>query len=211
MAYRDDLTKTVFGDLRERPEQVYKVQTESSTYFVAFHKDRDRRYVIVRGAAGGDREHVVVRDSEPRVGSRSMFDVPVDEWIGQSMEVATVRTTRIVSVSSVSPTVPIPGGKGVALAAGGLVSTPGMAPGMAHGTRIGSGNIAHQVVVAQNAVPYPERTIRHAEDAAAMLRSVARRGRLFDDIAGDPAMRARLDRSLADCAALLEQIRKLAK
>ncbi len=211
MAYREDLTKTVFGDLRDRPDQIYKVQTESSTYFVAFHKDRDRRYVVVRGATGGDREHVVVRDSEPRVGSRSMFDVPVDEWIGQAMEVATVRTSRIVTVSSVNPAVPMPGGHGDAARAGGLAPTPAVAQGLAHGTRIGGGNVAHQVVVAHNAVPYPERTIRHAEDAAAMLRSVARRGRLFDDIAGDPSMRARLDRSLADCAALLEQIRKHAK
>jgi hypothetical protein len=90
---------TVFGDLRARPTAVYRVQTQSSTYLVGFHEAKGRRYVIVRGEPGTDREHVVVRDSDPRIGERSMFEVPVEEWVGRELEVATMTSSTIVAVA----------------------------------------------------------------------------------------------------------------
>jgi len=57
-------------------------------------------------------------------------------------------------------------------------------------------------------VPYPRRHVLYAENAAALLRSIARRDRLFDDLAGDRALRDQLCKSLDDCADLLEQIRR---
>jgi hypothetical protein len=57
-------------------------------------------------------------------------------------------------------------------------------------------------------VPYPRRHVLYAENAAALLRSIARRDRLFEDLAGDRALKDRLCRSLDDCADLLEQIRR---
>ncbi|MEO8701784.1 MAG: hypothetical protein ABI867_17195 [Kofleriaceae bacterium] len=89
---------TVFGDLRTRATAVYRVKTQSSTYLVGFHEAKGRRYVIVRGEAGTDREHVVVRDSDPRIGDRSMFEVPVEEWVGKELEVATMTSSTIVAV-----------------------------------------------------------------------------------------------------------------
>src|SRR5437879_549824 len=99
MAYRDDLNKTMFGDLRQQAAEVFRVQTAASIYYVAFHREGARRYVVVRGASGTDRENVVIRDSDPRIGEHSMFELPQAEWIGRVMEVATMRTSPITSVS----------------------------------------------------------------------------------------------------------------
>jgi len=90
---------TVFGDLRARALVVYRVKTQSSVYVVGIHEDRGRRFVIVRGEPGTDREQVVIRDSDPRIGERSLFEVPIAEWPGKSFEVATMTSSAIVSVT----------------------------------------------------------------------------------------------------------------
>jgi hypothetical protein len=89
---------TVFGDLRERALAVYRVKTQASLYLVGIHEARGRKFVIVRGEAGTDREHVVVRDSDPRIGEHSLFEVPPQQWVGKSLEVATMTSSQIVSV-----------------------------------------------------------------------------------------------------------------
>jgi hypothetical protein len=69
------VNKTVFGDMQAIPNDSYRVQTESSTYLVSIHEERGRKYALIRGEAGTDRENVVVRDSDPRVGDHSLFDL----------------------------------------------------------------------------------------------------------------------------------------
>ena len=104
MPYRD-LTKTVFGDLRHEPAEIYRVQTESSTYVVSLHEERGRKYVLVRGQAGTDREAVVVRDSDPKIGDAgrcSTCRLPSGS-VGRPLDVATMRTSAIVSVTRVGP------------------------------------------------------------------------------------------------------------
>src|SRR5512140_1786693 len=96
MAQRD-LTKTVFGDVQALPLDIYRVETESSTYTISIHEERGRKYALVRGASGTDREHVVVRDSDPRIGDRSLFEVHYTEWVGHPLDVATMRTSPITS------------------------------------------------------------------------------------------------------------------
>src|SRR4051812_34710686 len=90
--------KTMFGDFRQTASAVYRVTTESSIYLVAFHDERGRRFVVVRGLPGTDREHVVLRDSDPRIGHASMFEVPPQAWVGKPMEVATMISSEITSV-----------------------------------------------------------------------------------------------------------------
>lgn len=46
----------------------------------------------------------------------------------------------------------------------------------------------------------------YAENVAVLLRSIARRDRLFEDVAADRALRDRLSRSLDQCVDLLDQI-----
>ena len=214
MVYRD-MTKTVFGDLQHAPVEIYRVNTESSTYFVSLHEERGRTYVLVRGQAGSDREAVVVRDSDPRIGDRSLFEVPPAEWIGQALDVATMRTSPIHSVTRMGPGVPtIPDPAGVHVAPPpGMSDQPAIVPVPGRGTHAGdAAGFARQVVVpAPQTLPYPMRHVRYFEDIVTLLRSIHRRDRLFDDCANDPAMRDRLGRALVSAEQLLAEIRRRVK
>lgn len=90
----------MFGDLRQRALAVYRVRTQASVYLVGIHEVRGRRFVIVRGEPGTDREHVVVRDSDPRIGEQSLFEVTIDHWPGKTLEVATMVSSPILSVET---------------------------------------------------------------------------------------------------------------
>ncbi len=237
---------TVFGDLRARAVAVYRVKTQASVYVVGFHEEKGRKFVIVRGEPGTDREHVIVRDSEPRIGERSMFEVPIAEWPGKSFEVATMTSSSIVSVTlETDPNViaavavdgnleqnpwarphpnasAIPQGGFPAPRPAGMPESPRIVPARAKGTHPAQAavlpsppqrNVAKQVVVggtpqpsAETELPYPERHVLYAENIAALLRSISRRDRLYDDVR--PDQRDRLRRALDDAASLLEQIRR---
>lgn len=232
---------TVFGDLRARAIAVYRVKTQASVYLVGLHEDKERKFVIVRGEPGTDREHVVVRDSEPKVGDRSLFDVPVAEWPGKSLEVATMVSSPILSVAIESDPISI-AAVGVEGAANknpwarpdpneaktfttprpaGMPESPRIVPARARGTHPAAAAVvvpsavqavAKQVVVggapqpAEAELPYPERHVLYAENVAALLRSILRRDRLYEDVRAD--QRDRLRRALDDAASLLEQIRR---
>jgi hypothetical protein len=94
------VNQTIFGDLRQRALAVYRVKTQASVYIVGIHEVRGRKFVIVRGEPGTDREHVVVRDSDPRIGEHSLFEVSPQEWPGQVLEVATMTSSQIVAVEA---------------------------------------------------------------------------------------------------------------
>ncbi len=232
---------TVFGDLRARAIAVYRVKTQASVYLVGIHEDKDRKFVIVRGEPGTDREHVVVRDSEPRVGDRPLFEVPVAEWPGKSLEVATMVSSPIISVAVESDPLSI-AAVGIehqknpwarpdpnepksfsAPRPAGMPESPRIVPARARGTHPAAAAVilpspqqavAKQVVVggaaqpaaAEPELPYPERHVLYAENVAALLRSIGRRDRLYDDVR--PDQRARLRRALDDAVTLLEQIRR---
>ncbi len=226
---------TVFGDLRTRAVAVYRVKTQASVYVVGVHEDKGRRFVIVRGEPGTDREHVIVRDSDPRIGDRSMFDVPVAEWPGKPFEVATMTSSTIVSVelendpAAVEAVQRSPWARPDPNAAvpfqaprpAGMPESPRIVPSRARGTHPAQAaprlpsppqGVAKQVVVggaaqpAEAELPYPERHVLYAENVAALLRSISRRDRLYDDVR--PDQRDRLRRALDDAASLLEQIRR---
>src|SRR5262249_50628513 len=155
--------------------EVVRVQTESSVYIVAFHEQRGRRCVVVRGAAGTDREHVVVRDSDPRIGDQSLFDVPIEQWPGQIMEVATMRTSPIVAATrEADPTgTSFPDRVLVKVAPPpGVGDPPRMGPGLGRGTNVGqpgrgmaAETVAKKVVLGEGAtLPYPARHVKYAED-----------------------------------------------
>ena len=78
----------MFGDLRRDASAVYRVKTQSSTYVIGVHDDDGRRYVVVRGELGSDRENVVLRDTDPRVGEWSLFDLPHTAWPGAQVQLA---------------------------------------------------------------------------------------------------------------------------
>ncbi len=234
--------QTIFGDLRQRAIAVYRVKTVSSVYIVGFHEQRGRKFVIVRGAPGTDREHVVVRDSDPRIGDHSMFELPVAAWPGRALEVAMMTTSTIESVVAESDPAaiaavavdgkvePSPWARPAAEPAsgasfslpppGGMSSSPAIVPMNARGTSPAADPIAReaakQVVLggpppaAQQPaeVPYPLRHVTYAESIVQLLRSIARRDKIFDDLGGNRELRDRLRRALDESATLLEQIRR---
>lgn len=209
-----DLTKTVFGDFGERPLQIIKVTTTQSVYTVAIHEDRGRKYVIVRGS--GDRENVVVRDSEPRINDTSLFDVPVTEWVGKILDAGMMKTSTISEAVVIAP-VPAGGLPGAApyrpQTPGYMDHSPEMVPQHARGTRPGvaaqSMPMAKQVVVGPSAdepvVPYPERHVQYAENIGQLLRSLHRRTTIIDDCT--PEQRKRLRSALDEANLLLAQLR----
>jgi hypothetical protein len=220
------------------------VKTQASVYLVGFHELKGRRFVIVRGESGTDREHVVVRDSDPRIGEQSLFDVEPTHWAGKTLEVATMTSSTIISVEFETDPEAIaavgvdgqvaknpwarpdgnapPAGNFPAPRPPGMPESPRIVPARARGThpaQVAVGilpspakGVAKQVVVggaaqpAEAEVPYPERHVLYAENIAALLRSLSRRDRLYDDVR--PDQRDRLRRSLDDAAGLLEQIRR---
>lgn len=238
--------KTVFLDIRQAASAVYRVTTESSVYIIGFHEERGRKFVMVRGLPGTDREHVVIRDSDPRIGEASMFELPPDAWIGKLMEVATmtssavtavaVETDRaaIASVGGDSPSAhatwmrtiaPGDPGSGWSPRPPGGPDRPRAAPALGRGTIPGvpeatPRGIGYKVVTGQPIpagspgpsrepeLPYPRRHVHYAETAAALLRSIARRDRLFEDVALDRDLKERLRKALDDCAELLEYVRR---
>lgn len=215
MAYRD-LNKTVFGDVKALPIEVYRIQTESSTYTISIHEERGRKYALVRGASGTDRENVVVRDSDPRIGDRPLFDVHYTQWVGQCLDVATMRTTPIASATRVVIGSP-QGDQGLANVAAppGFSDNPRIVPMPSRGTNIGDAqppqqrDLARQMVVPDPAqIPYPQRHVRYAEDVATLLRSIHRRDRLFADIQFDRELSTRLVNALDAAEKLIAEIKK---
>jgi hypothetical protein len=233
------MNQTVFGDLRARAVAVYRVTTQASIYIIGFHELHGRKYVIARGAPGTDREAVVVRDSDPRVGEHSLFEVPPQDWVGKSLEIATMTSSPVTGV--VQERDP------VAIAAVGVdghlkkspwarpdaepteppgftaprppfyPEAPRMIPVNARATHPASyvpNEVARQVVVGQQPtpqepeLPYPIRHVRYAENAAALLRSISRRDRIFEDLGSDRSERDRLRLALDEIAILLEHIRR---
>lgn len=237
--------ETMFLDFRQVASAVYRVTTESSIYILGFHEERGRAFVVVRGLPGTDREHLVIRDSDPRIGQASMFELPPEAWVGEVMQVATMTSSTVTAVavetdraaiasvggdtpsarsSWARPTAPGAQAPGSPRPPG-IPERPRNVPGLGRGTNpaipdTASRGIGYNVVVGRQSqassagaarepeVPYPQRHVQYAEHAAAFLRSIARRDRLFEDVAADHELKERLIRSLDDCAELLEQIRR---
>jgi len=231
-------SKTIFGDFRQHASSVYRVTTEASVYIVGFHEDRGRPFVVVRGLPGTDREHVVLRDSDPQIGDDSMFELPPRAWVGKTMRVATMTSSAITRAAAEDDReiIALVGGHAASAQAAwmrpanrsaatqlpgprGDAKPPSVAPRGAHGTQPGGSppSVAHSVVVGQHLpatpapepeLPYPLRHVRYAENVTMLLRSIARRDRLFDDVADSRELKARLWKSLDECADLLELIRR---
>jgi hypothetical protein len=238
-------SKTMFGDFRWAASAVYRVTTESSVYLLGFHEERGRQFVVLRGLPGTDREHVVIRDSDPRIGEASMFELAPEDWVGKLMEVATMTSSAVTAVTAETDRAAVAsvGGDSASANAGWMrpaaprepgspwappalrkLDRPAAAVGVGRGTMPGvpaaaARGVGYNVVTGQTQagsagqpsepeVPYPRRHVQYAEHAAAFLRSVARRDRLFEDVAADRALKERLSKALDDCADLLEQIRR---
>jgi hypothetical protein len=194
------VSKTVFGDLQGLPNDIYRIQTEQSTYTVSIHEERGRKYALVRGESGTDREHVVVRDSDPRVGDHSLFDLHYTEWIGKPLDVATMRTSPITAATrlvTASGGVPDLGAQKVVPP--GMPDNPRIVPMPSKGTAVGAehrnnpafaNTPAGKAAQAQNAHDQRDQQQRElarqvviAQDAPAQLPYPERHVRYAEDVA----------------------------
>jgi hypothetical protein len=221
----------MFGDFRAAAATVYRITTQSNAYYLAIHERRGRKYVVVRGVPGGDREHVTLRDGDPRVGEHSLFELAPERWVGESLEIATMTTSTITAVEETATVEALAavggerraqphGNGGTALPIpGDLPSNPAMIAGLSRGTTPGAAPgahaVAHPLVVGASAapapapeVPYPERHVRHAEHAVAYLRSIHRRDQLFVDLRYNDGLRERLFSALDEIDELSAALRK---
>lgn len=190
--------KTTFGDLHQTATTVYRLTTQSSTYLLGVYTQGVRRSVVVRGEPGSDKQHVIVRDSNPRIDDRSLWDVPPNEWVGHVLEAGTMLTSRIKSVTEAADDQTIR-----------LFN---------HGGMSGADEEENEVTVfraprpqpqaPREPPPYPESHVGYAEAAATCLRLIEREETLFEDVAGRAMLEDRLKFALAGCAVALEGIRK---
>jgi hypothetical protein len=239
-------SKTIFGHFLRAASAVYRVTTESSIYILGFHEERGRRFVVVRGLPGTDREHVVLRDSDPWIGEASMYELAPDAWVGKLMEIATMTSSAVTAVAAETDRAAIAsvGGESPSAQATwmrppaardpapawpprppGIPDLPGQRSGLGRGTNPAVGDAAprgvgYNVVTGQQPqsgsagtasepeLPYPQRHVHYAENAATLLRAIARRDRLWEDVDADRALKDRLYKSLDDCAELVELIRR---
>ena len=200
------MSKTVFGDAQAIPNDSYRVQTESSTYTVSMHEDRGRKYALIRGEAGTDRESVVVRDSDPRVGDFSMFELHYTEWIGKPLDVASMRTSPIVAatrlVTAAAGSVPEP--QPTRVVPPGMPENPRIVPMPVKGTAIGETRGA----AAFAHTPAAKAAAAQAEQAAKQARELARQVVAAADSPSQLPYPDRHVRYAEDVATLLRSIQR---
>lgn len=176
------------GELaRSQGWAVYRVRTGSSTYHVAIAPAGAGRFALLRGYSVGVGRMIDVRDSLPRIGDDSLFDVAPAAWSGKALAFGTTVTSPVIEAA------PETDARLVTVVTSALVALP-----------------PSSEAPERNHVPYPEDWIEHTEAAAAILRHLYRRRGLLEDIHLRPELHERLSVALAECALLLRAIaRKL--
>jgi hypothetical protein len=150
---------------------VYRVHTADGSYSLGIFdgNPQQRICVVLRGIEG---ELNRTQDREPLVGGVVLFDVPVSLWPGKVLEVGTLRTSRIRSVTPEDDLATIAEVTGTVV----KLSVGPAAPGR---TRL-------------------EDQVTQVELAAKCLTAVYLRASLMD-LEGAPELRRRLQLALKDC------------
>ncbi len=164
--------KTVFGDAQQLAADSYRIQTEQSTYTLSILEDHGKKFALIRGEPGTDREHVSVRDSDPRIGDRSLFELHYTEWVGKPLHVASMTTSTILSatrlvIGGASEVQPPP----ARIVPPGMGETPRIVPMQSKGTAINEaqGRVAQafsQTPAAKAAAAQAELAAKHAREMA---------------------------------------------
>lgn len=172
------------GELtRTQGWSVYRVRTEASTYHVAIAPPQAHRFALLRGYSVGAGRMIDVRDSAPRVGAESLFDVAPTSWRGKPLAFGTTVTSPVIEAATETDAML------VTAVTSALVPLP-QSTGPSERDR----------------VRYPEDWIEHTEAVAAILRHLYRRPGLLEEIQRRGALHERLNVALAECALLLRAI-----
>jgi hypothetical protein len=78
---------------------VYRAKTRSSLYTLGlFTRSGERHIAILRGRSNGMGQDISAMDSDPRIDGLSLFDAPMEHWIGKSLAIGTITTSPLESV-----------------------------------------------------------------------------------------------------------------
>ena len=215
---KHDSLKTLVDEAGETID-IYRVATAATIYALTIHDVQGRRLVVVRAAGANGRDTTIARDTDPRIGERSLFEVAAEDWVGQTLEVAGLRIGVIESVrlevrsgAGRPPRSRLPPPHG-------LSASPRIMPLGARGTLIASklavGPVRSVAAPAPRpAAPARSRTpspqialVDNVEHAAETLELVFRATRLFEDVAPSEQLRERLEHALTRCEEMVVILR----
>ena len=87
----------VIQKTKDDSTRVFHVKTQSSRYVLGFFGIGGARpFAMMRGMSAGIGHEIDLRDSDPRVGEKSLLATPVSEWIGERIDMAGVASDDIV-------------------------------------------------------------------------------------------------------------------
>jgi len=197
----------VIQKTKDNSTRVFHVKTQSSSYVLGFFGlGGARPFAMMRGMSSGMGHEIDLRDSDPRVGERSLLATPVSEWMGQRIDMAGTKTSAIataneetnpVHTDTLIRTLMQPAPTAVAK------STSTQTHAVARSTQ------EERPREKRRETPYPENYIEYIESLASMLRNLASNGSTLDDIMRQQNLVARLKVALMNARVASDDIVRL--
>ena len=180
------------------------MKTQSSTYVVGlFDLGSARPFAMMRGMSQGMGHEIDLRDSDPRIGDVSLFEMPPAQWVGQRIDMAGTKTSPVASaVEEKNPvhtdtlirTLMQPMPRSVAKTASEPPSPRRQEEGPKREQR--------------REAPYPENMVEYVEVLASVLRNLASNATAIDDIGRHANLVARLKVALMNARVAGEDLAK---
>lgn len=161
---------------------VYRVRTASSRYLVGLFRGApgQRPCAVLKGTSRSAGE-LDVQDSDPRIGSASLFSVSPMMWTGEPLHIGTACTSPVAAVEEEHDP--------EAVASITRVGTPPRRQ-EDHSTW----------------APYPEGEVERIEAVASVLRSVYLKRTLVEDLEREPELSERMKLALGESAMVLRAL-----
>lgn len=179
-------SSTVIASVRGLEWRLFRIRTESSSYELAMRSsDSDSPVAVLRGASRG-LGNLDLRDSNPTIGGRSLFEVPPCAWPGNRLEVSSVTTSPVVSVDEVVDRAEV-------TAVMGTVMRPSRREGEGRHDGRTTDDERNR---GEEQKPYPENIVEGIEASASLLRHASNSSRLARALQAEPRLLQRFRAAL---------------
>lgn len=182
--------------------RVFHVKTQSSRYVLGFFDlGGVRPFAMMRGMSQGMGHEIDLRDSDPRIGDNSLFDVAPERWVGERIDMAGTKTSPVASaVEERNP-----------VHTDTLIRTLMQPPARTVAKQPEERRPAPQQQEQpkrepRREPPYPENMVEYVEILASVLRNLASNGTAVDDISRQANLLARLKVALMNARVAGEDI-----
>ncbi len=184
-----DMTSVISVRTASLGWKAFWVQTQSSMLLIGLYDGTagGRPLAVLKGHSGSSGRELRAQDSAPRVGDRSLFDVPPAEWVGARLEIGGTTTSPVVRVDP----------ELAAQVVGSLTLTGAASKSKSLGDSL-PGHV-HMLSVGNDATwsPFPLNNVEYLEEAAILIRKVARnRAALAAVVKQDAAFRKKFEQAL---------------